>query len=45
MYKREDEEHVEAMHKMNIIVEDHDAMEEWLYDKAKEFDSLPDDAY
>jgi len=43
MYKKQDEEHLDAMDKMSALMQDHDAMEEWMEGKKKDFDALPEE--
>ena len=43
MYKRGDAEHIEAMKEMKELMNDPEAMNEWMESKQKEFDALPED--
>ncbi|MFC2162998.1 hypothetical protein ACFLRF_04895 [Candidatus Altiarchaeota archaeon] len=38
-----DEEHIKAMMKIKALMDDPEAMEEWMLIKQKEFDALPED--
>ena len=44
MFQKNDEPHLEAMNKMRELMKsaDSDAMSEWMENKRKEFDALPD---
>ena len=42
MYKAGDEAHLKAMNEMRALMQSPDAMKEWMNDKRKEFDALPD---
>ena len=43
MYKKGDEEHIKTMKEMKGLMNDPDAMKEWMENKQKEFDALPED--
>jgi len=43
MYEKGDEEHIKAMKEMKELMNDPDAMKEWIESKKKEFDALPED--
>jgi len=42
MYRKGDEEHIIVMKEMNERMNDPEAMKEWMENKQKEFDALPD---
>lgn len=44
MFQKNDQPHLEAMNKMRALMKssDSDAMKEWMKNKRKEFDDLPD---
>ena len=44
MYQKGDEAHLEAMGKMNELMQSPQAMGEWMENKRKEFDALPEDS-
>ena len=41
MLQKKDTSHIEAMHKMQALMKDPNAMQTWLKNKQKEFDGLP----
>lgn len=43
MFKKNDQAHLDAMHKMRALMEtaDSDAMKKWIESKQQEFDALP----
>lgn len=43
MFEKGGEEHLKAMGKMSEIMQNPEAMQNWLDGKRKEFDSLPED--
>jgi hypothetical protein len=43
MFKKGDEEHIKVMEKMKASMNDPDAMKNYMENKKKLFDSLPDD--
>jgi hypothetical protein len=43
MYEKGDEEHIKAMNEMKELMNDPKAMKEWIENKKKEFDALPED--
>jgi hypothetical protein len=43
MFKKADEAHLKAMNDMKKLMKDPNAMKEWLENKRKEFDALPED--
>lgn len=43
MFQKNDEKHIEAMNEMKEIVRDPGAMMEWLENKKREFEMLPED--
>jgi len=43
MFQQADAEHLMAMARIKDLMQDPDAMREWLENKKKEFESLPDD--
>ena len=43
MYEKGDEEHIKAMNNMKELMNDPEAMKEWMERKKKEFDALPED--
>ena len=43
MYENGDEEHVRAMEDMRELMNDPEAMKEWIESKQKEFSALPED--
>jgi len=43
MYEKGDEEHINVMKKMKELMNDPEAMKEWMESKQKEFDALPED--
>jgi len=42
MFQMKDEAHLAAMNKMTELMEDPDAMAEWMSEKQAEFEALPD---
>ena len=42
MFQKGDSEHLKAMDKMKELIKDPAAMQKWIDDKKKEFDSLAD---
>lgn len=43
MLKQGDKAHLEAMNKMQELMQSSDAMNQWMENKKKEFEALPDD--
>jgi hypothetical protein len=43
MLKKEDKAHLEAMNKMQEMMESPEAMNKWFESKKKEFEALPED--
>jgi len=43
MYEKGDEEHLKVMKEMKELMNDPKAMKEWIGNKQKEFDALPED--
>ena len=43
MFKKNDEAHLEAMSKMQALMQDPEAMSRWFEGKRNEFEALPDD--
>jgi predicted small metal-binding protein len=43
MFQQKDEPHLEAMYKMQEMMNDSEAMKNWIDDRKKEFEALPDD--
>lgn len=43
MFQRKDEAHMEAMNKMQELMQDPNAMKEWFEKKKQEFEALPED--
>ena len=43
MYEKGDEEHIKVMKEMKELMNDPEAMKEWIDRKQKEFDTLPED--
>jgi hypothetical protein len=43
MFIQQDEKHMKVMQEMMELMQDPEAMEEWMANKKKEFDALPDD--
>ena len=43
MYEKGDAEHIKAMKEMKELMNDPEAMKEWMESKQKEFDALPED--
>ena len=41
MYEKCDEEHIKVMKEMKKLMNDPEAMKEWIESKQKEFDALP----
>jgi hypothetical protein len=42
MFQSKDEAHLEAMNRMQELMQEPDAMNKWFESKKQEFDSLPD---
>ena len=43
MYEKDDEEHIKRMEEMTELMNDPEAMKDWMEKKKKEFDELPDE--
>ncbi len=43
MFEKNDEEHIKAMEEMKKLMNNPDALKEWMENKQKEFDELPED--
>ena len=43
MYQKADEAHIKAMEEMKELMTNPEAMKEWMENKQKEFDALPED--
>jgi len=43
MFQKQDEAHLEAMNKIQALMQKPEAMKDWFESKKKEFDALPDD--
>jgi predicted small metal-binding protein len=43
MHEKGDEAHIKVMQEMMELMKDLNAMKEWMENKKKEFDALPDD--
>jgi hypothetical protein len=43
MYKKGDEAHISAMGEMRELMQDPKAMQDWMENRRKDFDALPDD--
>jgi predicted small metal-binding protein len=43
MHEKGDESHIKVMQEMMELMKDPNAMKEWMENKKKEFDALPDD--
>ena len=43
MFQKGDEAHLEAMGKMKEMMQDPEAMKEWMESRKKEFEELPED--
>ena len=43
MFQKGDKEHLEAMNKMQVLMQSPDAMQKWFEDRSKEFDALPNE--
>ena len=43
MFQMGDEEHLKAMNEMQELMKSPEAMKEWLENRKKEFDALPED--
>ena len=43
MFQKQDAEHLEAMKRIQALMLQPDAMQEWFENKKKEFDNLPED--
>ncbi|MBD3616445.1 MAG: DUF1059 domain-containing protein [Gracilimonas sp.] len=44
MFKQGDEAHLEAMQEMSEMMNDPEAMKQWMDEKRQEFESLPEDS-
>jgi hypothetical protein len=44
MFQKGDEAHLKAMKEMQALLQTPDAMKEWMEDKKREFEALPDNA-
>ena len=44
MFKQGDEAHLKAMQEMSEMMNDPEAMKQWMEKKRKEFESLPDES-
>lgn len=42
MFQQKDEAHLEAMYKMQEMMNDQDALKNWIADRKREFEALPD---
>lgn len=42
MFQKGDQAHLDAMHKMQQLMQSPKAMNEWMENKRQEFDALPD---
>lgn len=42
MFQEKDEVHLEAMYKMQEMMNDQEALQSWIADRKKEFEALPD---
>jgi hypothetical protein len=42
MFKEKDEAHLEAMYKMQEMMNDQEALKNWIADRKKEFEELPE---
>lgn len=42
MFQKQDEAHLEAMQKMQELMQSPDAMQKWFNEKKEEFDNLPE---
>ena len=43
MYKKGDEKHIKVMKEMMVLMKDSKAMKNWMENKKKEFNALPED--
>ncbi|WP_390301891.1 DUF1059 domain-containing protein [Gracilimonas halophila] len=43
MFKQDDEAHLQAMQEMSEMMNDPEAMKQWMEKKRKEFESLPEE--
>jgi predicted small metal-binding protein len=43
MFQKKDEAHLEAMYKMQTMMNDSEAIKNWIADKKKQFEELPSD--
>lgn len=41
MFEKKDEAHLKAMQEMRILMQEPEAMENWMNDRRKEFEELP----
>ncbi|MEW8627220.1 MAG: hypothetical protein AB2551_15835 [Candidatus Thiodiazotropha sp.] len=44
MFKIQDRAHLQAMQKMQVLMQDPDALKNWFENKQKEFEALPEDS-
>ncbi|MCG8489477.1 MAG: hypothetical protein MI756_18560 [Chromatiales bacterium] len=44
MFKIQDQAHLQAMQKMQVLMQDPDALKNWFENKQKEFEALPEDS-
>ena len=44
MFKIQDQAHLQAMQKMQALMQDPDALKNWFENKQKEFEALPEDS-
>jgi aromatic ring-cleaving dioxygenase len=42
MFQKKDEAHLQAMYEMQELMQEKDAIKEWIENKKKEFDALPE---
>jgi hypothetical protein len=42
MFQQKDEAHLQAMNEMQELMQEKDAIKEWIENKKKEFDALPE---
>ena len=43
MFQKQDDDHLEAMNKIQGLMKEPEAMKEWFESKKKEFEALPED--
>jgi uncharacterized protein YjcR len=43
MFQQQDQAHLQAMHKMQALMQSPNAMQEWMAARKAEFDALPED--